>query len=77
MTEQDLLKLKNDIAAAKTQLAEIQGRKKGLLSQLKDTYECDTIDEAEKKVEILKEKIEDNKKEIQVLIDKIEDTYPL
>lgn len=75
MTEQDLLELKDKIDEAKTELAEIQGQKKGLLSQLKNEFECDSIQDAEKEVQSLKLEIEKKDTQIFELTTEIEENY--
>jgi len=54
MTEQDLLDLKQQIDDAKDSVSELKGQQTALLKQLKDTYGCATIEEAEKKAAKMK-----------------------
>ena len=55
--EQALLDLKTDIDSAKTTVAELTGQRQALLKQLKDDWDCSSIDQAEKKMEKIKKEI--------------------
>lgn len=59
MKETELIALKEKIATAKTDLAELGGRKKTLLKTLKDDYNCSNVQEAEDKVESLQDEIDE------------------
>ncbi len=59
MNEQQLLELKEEINEAKTEVAELKGQKKSLLTQLKENWECTTIEVAQKKVKKMQSSIED------------------
>ncbi len=50
MTEKDLLKVKEEIEESKSRVSELKGQQKALLKQLKDEFDCDTIEEAEEKL---------------------------
>jgi hypothetical protein len=53
MKEQELLKLKEKIETAEKENQRLLGRKDQLNQELKDTYECESIEEAEEKLEKL------------------------
>jgi len=66
MTEKDLLDLKQQIDDAKTSVSELKGQQTALLKQLKDTYKCNSVKEAE----VLAEKMQRNITALQTQIDK-------
>jgi len=66
MTEKNLLDLKQQIDEAKTSVSELKGQQTALLKQLKDTYKCTTVKEAEK----LAEKMQRDITALQTQIDK-------
>jgi len=66
MTEKSLLDLKQQIDEAKTSVSELKGQQTALLKQLKDTYKCTTVKEAEK----LAEKMQRDITALQTQIDK-------
>jgi hypothetical protein len=57
MTESQLLDLKAQIEDAKQSVSELKGQQTALLKQLKDTYKCNSIEEADKLVEKLRKDI--------------------
>ena len=72
MTEKDLLDLKEEIKTVETKVSELKGQQQMLMKQLKETYGCDTIEEAEKKLKtmlkkilIIQNKIEKGTKEVE------------
>ena len=72
MNEKDLLKMKEDIDRAKSKVSELTGKQKHLLSELKDKWECSSIEEAERYLKKLDReikridiKIEESIKDIQ------------
>lgn len=50
MNEKELLKLKDDIQKSKTKVAEFQGQREYLMKELKKQYNCNSIEEAKKRV---------------------------
>jgi predicted nucleic acid-binding Zn-ribbon protein len=66
MTEQELLKLKNEIDDAKSSVSELKGQMTVLMKQLKDEYKCNSIEDAE----VLLTKWEKEVTKIQQQIDK-------
>ena len=72
MTEKELLELKDKVDKAKQVVSELTGQKNALLKQLKDDWQCKTIDEAETKltkmdkdIDILEKKIENGVQELE------------
>jgi len=65
MNENQLLELKREIDDAKTEVSELKGTRKQLMKDLKENWDCTTLEQAEKKHEKLREAI-------TVLSDKIE-----
>lgn len=57
LTEEQLLDLKGEIDTAKTKVAELTGTRKTLMAQLKETWGCKTVEEADKKLKTLGEEI--------------------
>ena len=57
LNETELIQLSKRIKAAESTVAELNGSKKQLLKQLKTTWDCDTVKEASKKVELMKVQI--------------------
>lgn len=58
MNTKDLLNLKKEIEDAKTELSSLKGQHKTLLSQLKEDWDCKTLEEAKKKAKTMQEEIE-------------------
>jgi len=77
MKEQDLLDLKQQIEDAKQSVAELKGEQTALLKQLKDTYKCSTIAEAEKKAEQMQAEIEKIQEQIDEGCKELEEKYEL
>lgn len=65
MDKKQLLDLKDEIDEAKTVVAELTGKKKSLLLQLKEQFNCDSLEMAEKKVETLTQQINRLESQIQ------------
>jgi len=64
MTPEELLELKEKIDTSKTNVAELEGRKKQLNEDLKKNWKCDTLEQAEKKVDDMQEDIDEKNKTI-------------
>lgn len=58
MTPVELLNLKKEIAAAKTNEAQLTGQRTAILKQLKDDLKCPSVEAAEKKLKALDTEIE-------------------
>ena len=77
MTEKDLLRLKKDIDEAKNTLAELNGQKGTLTKQLKENWDCSTIEEAEKVLKKMQIEIEKIQEDIDSGISELEEIYKL
>ena len=75
MKEQDLFKLKQEIEEAKTSVSELKGQQNALLKQLKEEWGCSTVEEAEKKIQIMKKDIEKLENSIAVGLEELEEKY--
>lgn len=75
MDEHDLLKLKEEIEGAKTQVAELKGKEKYLKQELQEKWDCGTIEEAEKLLSQMEKDAEKIDKQIQRATAQIEDKY--
>ena len=65
MNESDLLKMKTQIADAKTKKAELSGKLELYMHQLSTNWSCKTIPAADKKLEELEEEVADIKSQIE------------
>jgi chromosome segregation ATPase len=72
MKEQELFELKGEIDEAKQKVSELTGQKNALMTQLKEDWGCDTIEEAEerlatmdKNITIITKKIEKASQELE------------
>ena len=75
MTEQNLLDLKRQIEDARTSVSELKGQQTALLRQLKDTYKCNSVEEAERMVEKLKADANKLQKMIDEATKELEEKY--
>lgn len=75
MTEKDLLDLKQQIDDAKTSVSELKGQQTALLKQLKDTYKCNTIEEADALVEKMRKEIATLQRQIDTHVAELEKKY--
>ena len=57
MNEQDLFKLKERIDDAKSKVSELEGSKKQLMKELKEQWNCTSVEAAEKKVKTMEKEI--------------------
>lgn len=72
MDEKDLLKLKKEIDKKKSQISELEGRKKYLIQQLKEEWDCASFKDAKSKLKkyedefaVIKEKLDTGLAEIE------------
>lgn len=75
LTEIGLLKLKKDIDEAKTTISKLEGGLQTLIDQLEKVWGCSSVEEAEKKLEILKKKNEKLSYTIAEGLAEIEEKY--
>lgn len=57
MTEKDLLKLKEEIKEANEKFLQLKGQREALIQQLKEDWECDTIKQAQTKIDNLEKEL--------------------
>ncbi len=77
MTEQDLFRLKKKVDDAKDTVNELKGQQTALLKQLKEEWKCSTIEEAEKKRNVLVKEIDELTNKIEKGIAELEEKYEL
>jgi type VI protein secretion system component VasK len=56
-TERELLRMKEQVDRAKTQVSELTGHHQYLMTQLKEEYGCSSIQQGNKKVQRLEEEL--------------------
>lgn len=77
MNEKDLLKLKEEIDDKKSQISKLNGQKEMLIQDLKTTWHCSNIKEAEKRLKEMGEQEKAIEKQIQEGTKRIEESYEL
>ena len=75
MNTQDLLKIKREIEAAKTTVSELTEEQTLLMRQLKEQHGCNTVDEAEKKLEDLDIEIASMTRNIEKGLAELDEKY--
>ena len=75
MNEKELLNLKKKIDAAESSEQQLKGRKKELLVQLKDDFECETTKEAKTKKKELETELNKVKSKLETKLDEIKAKY--
>lgn len=75
--EEKLLELKQKMDTARTAVAELTGQRKSMMNQLKDTWGCKTLEEADKKLEKMTKEIKELDEEIKKRSAEIEEKYNL
>ena len=75
MTEQELLRLKRDIDSAKEQVLELKGQQSQLKKQLKEDWDCQTVEQAQIKLDSLAKEREALEEKIEQETDKIQEMY--
>ena len=73
--EDKLLDLKQKIDTAKTTKAELSGQRKSMMTQMKETWGCKTLEEADAKLEKMNKEIKDLDEEIKTRSTEIEQKY--
>ena len=73
MDKDDLLALKSKIEKSKTTVAELTGQQKSQMNQLKETFGCTTIEDAEEKLETMKKSISKLDTQIEEGLEKLEE----
>ena len=75
MTEQDLLKLKQQIDNAKSERAKQEGVLENQMEQLKTTFKCKSVKEAKRLLNEMETELEDISQRIKQGLAEIEENY--
>ena len=75
MTENDLLTLKKEIDQTKDQFQQLKGQEKALLQQLKNDFDCENLEQANKKIKSFEKEIGKLSDEIEQGITELEENY--
>lgn len=75
MDKQELLDLKEEIDDAKNKVNRLEGRKEHLMQQLKEEWDCESIEEARQVLKELKEDIKDKQEQINETTDELKEKY--
>jgi len=75
MNKQGLLDLREDIDEAKDKVNRLEGRKEHLLQQLKEDWDCDSIEEAKQLLQDLKQEVEEMEQKIKEAIQELKEKY--
>jgi len=73
MKEKELLELKEKIEHAKSEIAELTGRRNYLLQELNDKWDCSDITEAKQKLRQMEAEIDTLKEDIRHKVKLIEE----
>ena len=73
MTENDLLTLKKEIDQTKDQFQQLKGQEKALLQQLKNDFDCENLEQANKKIKSFEKEIGKLSDEIEQGITELEE----
>jgi len=73
ISEKDLLDLKDQISEAKVKVSELTGQNQILMRQLKETWNCETIEQAEEKLEELSKRKSHLEKKIMKASEELEE----
>ena len=77
MKEKQLLDLKKQIESDKNEVAEMKGRRQGLMQVLKKKWQCNSLEEANQKIEELEKEKEYIQEKINEGIRELEENYEL
>ena len=77
MTEEKLLELKREIDDAKSEISELKGSKKQLMKDLKEQWDCNSLEEAEKAHQKLGVEIEKLSTQIEKGVKELNEKYEL
>lgn len=75
MKEQELLELKQEIDLAIQTVSTLKGQKKVLLDQLKELWNCETLEDAKIKLEQTEKELETVNKKIKKGLKEVESKY--
>lgn len=77
MDKKELLALKEDIENIKMEVSKLTGQKEALMKQLQTDWNCETLEEAEKKVKTMEKEISDLERQIEEGMKELEEKYEL
>lgn len=77
MNEQDLFKLKERIDDAKSKVSELEGQRKHLMKELKEQWNCNSVEAAEKKAKEIESEIEQLNQKIREGTEELEEKYDI
>jgi len=75
ITEEQLIRKKKEIEKTKIEISELKGQQKVFSKQLKEDWECNTLEEAKKKLTELKNEVETINEQIEEKTEALEETY--
>lgn len=75
MNEKELLKLKEKINNAKSEVSELKGQEKYLIKELKDNWNCASIEDAKKTLKKLEVDIQQIDQKIDEATRELEEKY--
>ena len=75
MNEQKLLALKKEIDDAKVEVSELTGEIKSLMKTLKDDWNCETLEDARKKIRQWEKEIAEYDEKIKQGVKELEEKY--
>jgi phage shock protein A len=75
--EQELLDLKKKVDNARSEEERLTGQKTQIMRQLKDDYDCDSVEEAEKKLSRLKKQVENLDEELEEGVKQLQEAMNL
>lgn len=75
MNEKELLKVKEKIDEAKSKVSELKGRKQYLMQELKDTWDCTSLEKARDKLKEMETQIIALNEQIEKGTRQIEEKY--
>ena len=75
MNEKELLKLKEKINNAKSEVSELKGQEKYLIKELKENWNCDSIEAAKKTLKKLEVDVLQINQKIDEGIQELEEKY--
>jgi len=75
MNEQELFELKERIDVAKSKISELKGHQQYVMKELKEQWNCNSVEEAEEKAQTMKNEIEQFNERINKGSEELEEKY--
>ena len=76
MDDKDFLEMKSKLEAKKNKKMNLEGKRDSLFEQLKETCQCDTLDDAQEKLLTLKSNLTQCKQQYEEKKEEIKNKYP-